>query len=149
MTIKYINAAFFVLIILAAAFSGLYFGQYILTESRTHPHSQSVSWHEALHDKLQLTADQHAQLVVIENRYFKIRKDLEEQIRLANLQLAQAIKDDKSFSARVRVATGKIHKAMGELQNATLQHLFEMRPLLTDDQNRKLEQMVTDALQQN
>ena len=112
-------------------------------------HTDAAGWHNILHDRLNITAEQDNQLVDIEKRYRQRRMYLEEQMRLANMELAEAIKADKSMSPKVQEATDKIHHAMGELQKATLEHLFEMRPILTDAQNQKLEQMITDALYEN
>ncbi len=143
---RYINAAVFLLIVLVTAFGGLYLGQYFMHAPDTHYTGDSGNWHRILHDKLHITTEQDAKLTDIEKRYRQRRQYLEEQLRLANMELAEAIKADKSLSPRVQAATDKIHHAMGELQKATLEHLFEMRPILADEQNRKLEQMVTDAL---
>lgn len=142
---RHTAAAVFVLILLTAAFGGLYIGQRFIGQPRDH-HADSAGWHRILHEKLHITADQAAKLSDVEKRYQQRRQYLEEHLRLANMELADAIKADKAYSPRVEAATDKIHKAMGELQKATLEHLFEMRPILTDEQNRKLEQMVTDAL---
>lgn len=142
---RYVNAAVFLLIVLATAFGGLYLGQHFINPPHVH-NRDSGSWHQVLHDKLHITPEQDAKLADIEKSYRQRRQYLEEQMQLANMELAEAIKADKSFSPRVQAATDKIHHAMGELQKATLEHLFEMRPVLTDEQNRKLEQMVTDAL---
>ena len=90
---------------------------------------------------------QDLKLSPIEEKFISKRKALERQIGLANKELAEAIKKDKSLSLNVEKATSKIHQVMGELQRVTLEHLFEMRPILTDEQNRKLEQMITDALE--
>jgi len=145
---RHVTAAIFVVVLLSAAFGGLYIGQHFIGQPRDH-HADSAGWHRMLHEKLQVTPEQITRLDEMEKRYQQRRRVLEEQLRLANMELADAIKADKSFSPRVQAATDKIHRVMGELQKATLEHLFEMRPILTDEQNRKLEQMVTDALYEN
>jgi Spy/CpxP family protein refolding chaperone len=143
---RYVNATLFLLIVLATAFGGLYLGQHFMPKPHVHQIQSASSWHQILHDKLHITPEQDVRLEEIERHYRQRRQYLEEQMRLTNMELAEAIKADKSFSPKVQAATDKIHHAMGELQKATLEHLFEMRPILTDEQNRKLEQMVTDAL---
>ena len=65
------------------------------------------------------------------------------------MELANNIGEDRSYSENVQKSVDKIHKAMGGLQKLTLEHLFEMRPILSDEQNQKLEQMITDALYEN
>lgn len=147
---RYINATLFLLIVLAVAFTGQYIGTHYMQGHDDHNHhTDSAGWHKVLHDRLHITAEQDKQLIDTEKRYRQHRQYLEEQMHLANMELAEAIKADKSFSPNVQAATDKIHQAMGELQKATLEHLFEMRPILTDEQNKKLEQMVTDALYEN
>jgi len=146
---RYINATIFMLVVLATAFGGVYLGQSVMQDNHANHNSDSANWHQLLHNKLQITSEQDEKLAVIEKNYRQQRKYLEEQMRLANMELAEAIKADKSFSPNVQAATDKIHHAMGGLQKATLEHLFEMRPILTDEQNQKLEQMVTDALYEN
>lgn len=145
----YINATVFLLILLATAFGGLYLGQHFMQTPQMHHTRDSGSWHQLLHDKLHITREQEIKLSDIEKNYRQRRQYLEEQMRLANMELADAIKADKSFSPKVQAATDKIHHAMGELQKTTLEHLFEMQPILTDEQNRKLGQMVTNALYEN
>lgn len=142
---RHVAAAAFLLILLSAAFGGLYIGQHFIGQPRNH-HADSAGWHQALHEKLHITPEQVAKLSGMEKRYQQRRQYLEEQMRLANMELADAIKEDKAFSPRVQAATDKIHKVMGDLQKATLEHLFEIRPVLSEEQNRILEQMVTDAL---
>jgi Spy/CpxP family protein refolding chaperone len=146
---RYVNATFFILIVLATAFGGLYLGQSAMQDNHVHQNSESADWHQLLHKKLQISAEQDAQLSEIEKHYRQQKQYLEEQMRLANMELAEAIKADKSFSPKVQAATDKIHHVMGGLQKTTLEHLFEMQPILTDEQNRKLEQMITDALYEN
>jgi len=146
---RYINATAFILILLLVAFGGQYVGKHFMHSHEHEHHANSSDWHQALHDHLDITPKQYEKLEETESRYRQRRLYLEEKMRLANMELAEAIKADKSMSSRVQEATDKIHHAMGELQKTTLEHLFEMRPILTDEQNKKLEQMVTNALYEN
>ncbi|MBO6548531.1 MAG: periplasmic heavy metal sensor [Rhizobiales bacterium] len=144
---RYFNAIIFLLLFLVTAFTGLYIGQnYLHFETRGRD-AHSGHWHQKFHEKLNITSDQAKKLLKIEDSFSNKRKALEKRIYLANRELAQAIKKDKNFSLQVQQATNKIHEAMGELQKATLQHFFEMRPILTENQNLKLEKMVSDALE--
>ncbi len=68
------------------------------------------------------------------------------QIREANRELAEAIVSDRSDSERVKAAVDKIHRAQGQLQNAVLEHVFDMRPVLTPEQYDRLVRMTADAL---
>lgn len=147
MSKRYFIAFAFLLLFLATAFAGLFIGQNALRSDSAESRRHSAVWHQKFHDRLKISHLQELKLEVIEERFYLKRKALEGKIKLANIELAKAIKTDKSLSPSVQEATNKIHQAMGELQKATLEHLFEMRPILTDEQNRILEQMVTDALE--
>lgn len=144
---RYLIALIFLLIFSVTAFSGLYIGQNVLHFNNTVSENSTRHWHQIFHEKLEITEVQSLKLSPIEEKFETKRKALERQIELANKELAEAIKKDKSLSLNVEKATSKIHQAMGELQKVTLEHLFEMQPILTDQQNRKLEQMITDALE--
>ncbi|MCP5361692.1 MAG: periplasmic heavy metal sensor, partial [Hyphomicrobiales bacterium] len=102
---RYINATAFILIVLAVAFGGLYLGQHVMQMPHEHHARDSGSWHQTLHDKLHITREQEVKLADIEKRYRQRRQYLEEQMHLANMELADAIKADKSFSPRVQAAT--------------------------------------------
>lgn len=140
------KAAIFLLFFLISGFAGLYLGQNYLHFDGWKSEANSDHWHLISHEKLKITPQQEKDLSAIENRFYEQRKAIEKQINSANQELAKAITDDKFFSKKVQEATNKIHQSMGELQNLTIQHLFEMRPILTEEQYKKLEQMVTDAL---
>lgn len=147
MSKRYLTAVVFLLIFLVIAFTGLYIGQNILYYNHQENKTHSTHWHLKFHHKLKLTKVQMSKLSEIEEEFSLKRKALEQKIQSANKDLAAAIKSDKAFSIKVQEATNQIHQAMGELQKETLQHLFKMQPILTDEQNRKLEQLITDALE--
>ena len=102
--------------------------------------------HTQLHKELHITADQHAKLEAIEQRFAERKTPLDATISEANAELAQAIMTDKRYSDRVKAAVDKIHHAQGELQKASLEHLFEMQTALTPEQSEKLNRMAADAL---
>lgn len=105
--------------------------------------------HQMLHDRLRITDQQHHNMADIEQRY-KLRKEsLENIIREANIELGKAIAEDRRYSERVQQAVDKTHHAQGELQKATLEHLFEMQTVLTKEQAEELNQMAADALIHN
>lgn len=105
-----------------------------------------VEAHHWIHAQLALSALQEKDLVPIEKRFDERKRHYGEMLRRANMELAQAIRDDRADSQRVKDAVAKIHQAQGELQNATLQHIFEMKPVLQPDQYEKLIQLTADAL---
>ena len=70
-------------------------------------------------------------------------------MKLANLELAEAIKSADYSSSEVQKVVDKIHAAMGKLQKLTLQHLTDMQSVLSDEQNRILEEKVVEQLYRN
>ena len=50
------------------------------------------------------------------------------------------------FETKVTAAVDQIHAAMGELQKATLAHIFAMRQLLRPDQTPQFDAAVVKAL---
>ena len=70
-------------------------------------------------------------------------------MRQANQELAAAIAKSKGYSPEVAAAVEKVHQHMGELQKASLEHLFEMRTVLTPEQGERLFQLAHDALEKS
>ena len=114
-----------------------------VTHHRARESSEAHVW---IHTQLGITAEQEKALEPIEERFAEKKKHYAELIRIANKELAQAIVEDRSDSPRVSAAVERIHHAMGELQKLTLQHIFEMKPMLTPQQYEKLLQLTAEAL---
>lgn len=111
-----------------------------------HAQHEAVQTHAWIHTQLGITHEQDKALEPIEQRFEEKKKHYAELMRIANKELAQAILEDRADSPRVTAAVERIHQAMGELQNATLQHIFEMKPVLTPLQYDKLLQLTAEAL---
>ncbi|MCX6972963.1 MAG: periplasmic heavy metal sensor [Verrucomicrobia bacterium] len=102
--------------------------------------------HAWIHTQLNITAEQDLALVPIEKRYHSERNNLEQQLTLANRELAEAILADGRDSERVHAAIEKIHHHMGALQRVTIGHVFEMKEVLTPEQYQKLLNLTANAL---
>ncbi|MDE1171752.1 MAG: periplasmic heavy metal sensor [Verrucomicrobium sp.] len=126
---------------LVASGSCLLTGQYL-----KHRQAAPEFSHAWIHHQLAITPDQDRKLGPIEAAFTEKRRHYAELIRLANLELAQAVADDQADSPRVQVAVEKIHDAMGGLQNATLDHVFEMKAVLTPEQYDKLIRLTSEGL---
>ncbi len=107
---------------------------------------EAVEAHSWVHSQLNITPEQDKALSPIEQRYSEKKKHYAELLRIANQELAQAIREDRRDSPRVTATVARIHEAQGELQNATLQHIFEMQPVLTPQQYDKLLKLTAEAL---
>lgn len=103
-------------------------------------------YHAWIHEELKMTDEQERRLLSSEERYIETQRHLSEVIRLANRELADAIGEDRSNSDRVQAKVALIHDAMGQLQRATLQHIFEMKEVLEPAQYDKLMELTKEAL---
>jgi Spy/CpxP family protein refolding chaperone len=103
-------------------------------------------YHHWLHTQLGITADQDKALDKEEERFASQRKDLVAMIQQDNAELATAMMQDKEFSPRVAAAVEEIHHGQSELEKATLEHIFAMKPILSPEQFDKLLKLTSDAL---
>ena len=111
-------------------------------------HGSAVDGHEWIHKQLDLTAYEQKALEPIETKFAERKRNLMSEIRSASKELGEAIKQDQADSPRVSAAVEKIHRAQGKLQEATLEHVFEMKEVLTSEQYQKLLNLTADELNQ-
>jgi len=130
------------LIAFAAALLGVFAGRAI-APAEPEP---GIDIHAVLHDRLDLDADQERSLEVLEREFAVLRRTLEAEMRTDNRRLAEAIQAEHRSGPAVEAAIDATHMTMGELQKATLAHVFAMRALLREDQARIFDEAVTKAL---
>ena len=128
----------------AAGLLGAWVGTRYFSDGRGGP----ASLHAILHDELNLSAQQERRLEVAEARFAARRRLLEAEIRRANAELASAIRTSDRYGPAVQAAVEHFHVAMGNLQKATILHVFEMRALLTPEQAAEFDDKVSNALTQ-
>ncbi|MBI2813038.1 MAG: periplasmic heavy metal sensor [Opitutae bacterium] len=124
---------FFITVIAVAALSSFLTMRWM--ESRP---AASIDPHEWLHSALRTSPEQHRALEPIETKFAQKNRRLREQIRAANHELALAIGKGQPGSPEIAAAIGKVRLHMGELQNASIDHIFEMRAKLTPEQSETL-----------
>jgi nickel and cobalt resistance protein CnrR len=107
---------------------------------------QSSALHELLHEELGLDAQQLVQIEQLEATFAARRGALEAEIRAENARLAAAIQAERGYGPRVTAEIERSHQIMGELQKATLEHIFAMRTVLRPDQVEKFDGAVVRAL---
>lgn len=105
-----------------------------------------ASLHEVLHDELDLTQIQDQQIEVLERDFATRRRTLEVEMRAANAELAAAMREEHEYGPRVTAAVERFHAAMGELQSATMEHVFAMREVLSAEQRTEFDAIVASAL---
>ena len=136
------QGAFFTFFLLLSISAGFFIGNYFIND---HIENLEASHHD-FHEMLNLTHDQLDKLAPIEKEFAKKKAYYKNQIRSANMELGDSMKKDKSFTLEVRSAVKKVHVAMGELQNITLVHFFDMRNLLDEKQAQIFDDYVADVM---
>lgn len=101
---------------------------------------------DMMHSELALTPEQHDQIDDIEKNFKTQRTVLLAEMRAADRDLAAAMKNQTIYTPQMHQAVGRFHKAMGTLQEVTLQHVLAMRQVLTSEQTAKFDEMVEKAL---
>ena len=132
-----------VLAVLAAGAGASLCAYYVISHQTAGP-----SLHDMVHRDLDLTPEQTRKLDAIEEDYAAQRKLLEADVRAANRELADAIREGHKDSPKVEAAIDHLHMAMGALQKATIAHVFDMRAVLTPQQARAFDAEVIAALTQ-
>ena len=69
--------------------------------------------------------------------------------RAVETALAQAMDAEHEYGPEVSAAIDDVHGQMGELQKATVQHVFDMREILEPEQQRLFDRKVSEALTSN
>ena len=135
----------FLLVIAAVAVFAAY-----ATMHRTHRvTADEVTSHEWLHHELNLTEAQLKTLEPIEAKFGDRQRQLAEALHEANRQLARAMAEDKAYTPRVAAAVEHVHHRMGDLQKASIEHVFAMRAELSPEQGDKLLVLAQKALEQS
>ena len=120
-----------------------------LSRSLLEPHhAEGGELHALMHEELHLDAVQKARVEVMEAEFAEQRKLLDSRLREANSELAAAIASEHQYGPKVAGAVDHCHMAMGELQKATLRHVFAMRAVLRTDQAAQFDAAVGKALTQ-
>lgn len=118
----------------------------MVSRDQGHP---AEDYHEWIHKKLNMTPEQERRSLTSERRYEETKRHLEEVIRLANSELAERILKDKSYSPLVEKSVAEIHSAVGQLQKATLEHIFELKEVLDAEQYGRLIELTAQGLSEN
>lgn len=135
---------FFALAVVLIAGASCYLGSRLMHTFCSHRGDA----HEWIHQQLVITPEQEKALEPYEQSFKEKKKHYSEQIHLENMELAEAILDHQGDSPQVSAALEKIHKSQGELQKATIEHVFEMKNVLNPEQYKKLLDLTVDALYQ-
>ena len=125
-----------------AAIGGVFVGRTFLPA----PKQPGTELHDVLHHQLALDPGQERRVEELERRFAVQRRALELEMRADNARLAEAIEAEHGNGPRVAAAVDRTHETMGELQKATLAHIFAMRQVLRPDQTAEFDRAVVKAL---
>lgn len=131
--------------VVALALVGVWIGRMIQPQA----HHTGAELHALMHDGLDLDPAQERSLSVLERDFAAKREVLETRLKADNSRLAEAIAAEHQYGPRVSAAVDASHLAMGELQKATLEHVFAMRAILRPDQQAKFDAAVAKSLAQS
>lgn len=104
------------------------------------------SLHDVVHDRLDLTPEQNQRIDALEAGFASERAAMEGELRQANRELIQAIGANEGDTPEVQAAVDHFHAAMGDLQKATLGHVFEMRAVLDPEQAETFDAAIVETL---
>jgi nickel and cobalt resistance protein CnrR len=103
-------------------------------------------FHDWVHEHLSITPEQDAALHSTEQAFADRRRSLRTALHTANESLRAAILRDHSDSAAVQQAVQHLAAAQAALQQATLEHLFEMADKLDAARREQLLHWLHDSL---
>lgn len=130
------------LIAFAAAIAGVFAGRALLPQ----PSHTGAELHALLHEDFNLDAAQKSRLDKLELDFGVRKRALELELRADNARLAAAIEAEHGNGPQVAAAIDGSHMTMGELQKATLEHVFAMRSILRPEQTTRFDAAVVKAL---
>ncbi|GAM00586.1 periplasmic heavy metal sensor [Sphingomonas parapaucimobilis] len=107
---------------------------------------QASDIHMLVHRDIALDPGQRIALDRLEGRFAVQRAALEARLRGDNARLAAAIEAEHRDGPQVTQAIDAVHHSMGDLQKATLAHVFAMRRVLRPDQAATFDRLVAAKL---
>ncbi|BCI72124.1 hypothetical protein SPKIRA_29540 [Sphingomonas paucimobilis] len=102
--------------------------------------------HMLIHRDIRLDPAQTVALDRLEAQFAATRAVLDARLRGDNARLAAAIEAEHRDGPRVTQAIDAVHHSMGDLQKATLTHVFAMRRVLRPDQAATFDRLVVAKL---
>ncbi len=118
--------------------------------AHSHEHGGAVdseaAFHAWMHLHLGLTAEQEAAMAPQEEAYEAERRRLREEIREAGLALALQVRESDTLSGETRAALERLGNAQSRLQEATIEHFFQMKTHLNERQKELLRRWTHDSL---
>lgn len=131
-------------LVIALGAAGVWLGRMLQPAA----HHSGAELHALMHEDLYLDTAQEARLGTLERDFAARRTALEARLKADNARLAAAIAAEHQYGPRVAAAVDATHMAMGDLQKATLEHVFAMRAILRPDQQARFDAAIAQSLAQ-
>jgi hypothetical protein len=131
------------LVAVAAAAAALGAGASTLASRAGQP-EPTASLHEVVHERIDLSREEHDRLAPLENRFHEVRKQLETRVQQANRNLATAM--GTGDTAKVAAAGAETKAALADLQDLTINHILAMRAALDASHHAAFDAAVADSL---
>jgi Spy/CpxP family protein refolding chaperone len=106
----------------------------------------TLSLHDRIHAEITLTPAQEQRLHGLEARFDHDRITRDAAMRAADARLAAAMLREGRYGPGVAAAVDDVHRAMGDLQKASIDHMFAMRAVLTPAQAQQFDRIIATSL---
>ncbi len=132
------NTIIVIILCFSAGVLGVWIGKSIFVENADHV----GDLHSNIHHSLNLSQVQEQEFHILEQKFNQQKRVLGEKLKAANGSLSLVIAKDHQLSVDVRSAGDEYLKILGELQQETLRHIFQMRCVLDVEQARQFDIIV-------
>jgi hypothetical protein len=105
-----------------------------------------AAFHEWMHRHLKLSKEQHQVLEPFEAAFEQDRQTLRAEIRTVGGELAKQVREAAAMTEQTREVLGRLSAAQRRLQELTLEHFYQMKAHLNEDQQAKLLRWTHDSL---
>ncbi len=123
---------------------GAYLGAQLIP-ARSYSHED---FHDRLLFELQLSDEQQQQMNALEVRHVAENRELQAALSAANRGLAESLARHDEYGAGIEQAIEDVHVDMLELQKTTIRHLYEMRDILTPEQQVIFDRHVQETIRE-
>ena len=121
-------------------------GIWLGSELGSRSEASTPSLHAVIHDQLHLSGEQEAEIEALEADFAREKAVYEERLADARHTIGATLMEYREMSPEVVAAAEAFHDVMGELQLATLNHIFAMRSVMDEEQREIFDARLAAAL---
>lgn len=131
-------------LVAASGAGGAWIGVRLLQPVKT----DHQTFHDSLFAELHLSKEQQVSMDALEERHAAEIALYQDRLTTANRILAEIVEQEYSYNDAVDDAIVNVHSAMLDLQKTTIRHLYEMREILTPEQQLIFDRHVEETFKQ-